>query len=95
LGTSEDLRKLLYSVLTIFVVAVTLGVVTNWRQYVQQERTEQVVCGLLADDITTERAKLTAYEQDPPQTDAGRAQREATQVSLQRYLVRQQKLGCN
>lgn len=95
MGTSEELRKLLYSVLTIFVVAITLGVVTNWRQYVQQERTEAVVCGLLADDITTERAKLTAYQQDPPQTAAGQAQRAATELALQRYLVRQQKLGCN
>lgn len=94
MGTEQDLRKLLYSVLTVFVVAITLGVVTNWRQYVAQERTQSVVCGLVKESAATEAGKLNAYAADPPITAAGQAQRDATQAALDRYLLLADRIGC-
>lgn len=95
MSNEMDLRKLLYAVLTIFVMAITLGVVSNLRQNAAAERTERVVCEGLADDIAGERDRLAAYAAEPPQTAAGQAQQQAAEQALRRFEDRAERLGCN
>lgn len=95
MSNEMDLRKLLYAVLTIFVMAITLGVVSNLRQNAAAERTRNVVCGIVQEAATDRAGQLAAYEQEPPTTPAGQAQREAVERALVRWQGRAERLGCN
>lgn len=83
-----------YAGLTIFVVAVTLGVLNNLKQDASQKRTDHVVCEIIAESAATERGRLQAYEAEPPATQAGKAQREASREALARWEHRARDLGC-
>lgn len=83
-----------YAVLTLFVVTLTWGGIVNFRQNSARERTDRVVCEILAEGAATEQGRLEAYAQEPPATDAGRAQKRASEQALVRWEHRARDLGC-
>lgn len=95
MSAEADLRKLLYSIIAVFVTCLTAVVVSNVRVSSQRERTDQIVCSLVLEAARTEAGKLAEYEQAPPTSLAGQAQRDAVAKALARWNSRADELGCN
>ncbi len=86
-ATRTELTLLLIVCLSL----AALGLIVN---NAQRRSSERKFCDVVAGTVFQARNQLEAYRQNPPISDAGRAQQEQVGAALKQYLDLQGRLGC-
>ncbi len=86
-ATRTELTLLLIVCLSLAALGLVVG-------NAQRRASERKFCEVVAGTVFQAQRQLKAYEQAPPATAAGKAQREQVAAALKQYQDLQRRLGC-
>lgn len=84
-----------YSLAVLLLVCVSLAGLGVLLSQASSKRVTQVVCEVSGEVVSDIHRRLAAYEQAPPTTAAGFAQKREIEESLRRWESRERQLGCS
>ncbi len=80
--------------LSIFISCVLLATLGLFLVNGQRHTSERKFCKIVSYSRNVEQRKLDAYDENPPLTEAGRAQQDEVRISLRNYIELEHSLGC-
>lgn len=87
-------REFTYGLIVIMIVSFSLAALGLVVANANQRETERKFCAIMAESHNRAVRAVEAYRENPPSTDAGRAQREETEKSLALVIQLERDLGC-
>lgn len=83
-----------YGLMVLLIVCISLAGLGMVQANAARHNTERKFCALLMQSENRAERQLAAYDESPPSTEAGRAQRDEVIISLGQLTRLERQLGC-